>query len=352
MKIFLAKAFFKVGDIEFNYRKILDIYDKSLKDGCDLLIFSEMGITGFPLYDLVLDRSFTKNSDFYIEKIVDYTKGKKTRMLLGCPYYMEGYEKEEAIKQSQLFNSVILINDGYIDAVNSKTVISKNNLFDEYRYFDREVILKNITYENDNFDVLIADDINENKNIFFIKERDTDFIVCLDTEIEKNIADRKKQLAKIAKWTHKNVIYLNNLGYDLKNNYSFLGESFVVNRLGEFVYSNTSISEDILKFETSIVDGNIEFSPLSFKKKNDESFINLIAGNYSDRKIIFEIRDGKTNIKPRENIVLVTFNKKFENDNVRFIDYKKYTKDLELSNILKHEIIKNVYDNFIFIDRI
>ena len=27
---------------------------------------------------------------------------------------------------------IILINDGYIDAVNSKTVISKNNLFDEY----------------------------------------------------------------------------------------------------------------------------------------------------------------------------------------------------------------------------
>ena len=134
MKIFLAKAFFKVGDIEFNYRKILDIYDKSLKDGCDLLIFSEMAIGGFPLYDLVLDKEFIKKSDSFIEKIVDYTKGKKTRILLGCPYYMEGYEKEEAIKQSQIFNSVILINDGYIDAVSSKTVISKDNLFDEYKY--------------------------------------------------------------------------------------------------------------------------------------------------------------------------------------------------------------------------
>ena len=49
MKIFLAKTFLKPADIDFNYSKILKIYDEASKDGCDLLIFSEMAITGFPV---------------------------------------------------------------------------------------------------------------------------------------------------------------------------------------------------------------------------------------------------------------------------------------------------------------
>lgn len=350
MKIFLAKTFFRVGDIEFNYRKILDVYDKSLKDGCDLLIFSEMAITGFPVYDLLLNGNFIKNSDFYIEKIVDYTKGKKTRILLGCPYYIEGDEKDGVIKKSQLFNSVILINDGYIDAVNSKTSILKDNLFDEYRYFDKEVVLKQITYENDNFDVLISDDIKENKNIFFIKERNSDFVVCLDTEIKKNIENKKKQLIKIAKWTNKNIIYLNNFGYDLKNNQSFFGESFLLNRGGEIIYSNIAIGEDILKFETLIVGREVKFAPITSRKKVDESFINVIADNYFDRNIIVEITEDEIDIKPRKNIILITFDKKLEKDNIKFIDYKEYSKNLELSYSLKNLIVENIYDNFIFVE--
>ena len=58
-------------------------------------------------------------------------------------------------------------------------------------YANNNIILEPIY---DNFDILIGDEINENKNILFIKERDTDFILCLDTEIEQNI--KAKQQAK------------------------------------------------------------------------------------------------------------------------------------------------------------
>ena len=60
MKIFLAKSFFRCGDIEYNYNKIILIYNKAEKENCDLLIFSEMAITGFPIYDELLNINFLK----------------------------------------------------------------------------------------------------------------------------------------------------------------------------------------------------------------------------------------------------------------------------------------------------
>ena len=78
MKIFLGRSLFKIGDIEYNYNKIIEIYDKSLDDGCDLLIFPEMCIVGFPIYNELSDKSFIKKSNNFVEKIIDYTKKKKT----------------------------------------------------------------------------------------------------------------------------------------------------------------------------------------------------------------------------------------------------------------------------------
>lgn len=340
MKIFLAKTFLKSGDIEFNYSKILEVYEKAVKDNCDLLIFGEMSITGFPVYDDLLSESFIKKSDKFLEKIVDNTKGKKTRIVLGCPYFIKEYEKEGVIKKSQLFNSVILINDGYIDSISSKTSISKLNLFNEYRYFDKELVLKSINYENDNFDVLIADDIMENKNILYIKERDTDFVLCLDCDLQENMESKKKQLAKIAKWSDKNVIYLNNLSYDIKNEYSFFGESFILNNLGEFVYENQIVNEDLLKFETSIINGKLVIKNINEISKNVD-FFDIIANNYKEKTIICEIT-GKNSLPKSKNIKLITFDEKLKDENVEFVNYKSCAKNIKLDGAFKNIIMQNL----------
>ena len=130
MKIFLVKSFFKKNDLEYNFNKIISLYKKAEQDNCDLLIFSEMCITGFPIYDELLNLDFLKKTEEFLEKIVDFTKDKKTRILLGCPYFIPEHKKNEIIKKSELFNSVVLIGDGYINAISSKTNILKSNLFD------------------------------------------------------------------------------------------------------------------------------------------------------------------------------------------------------------------------------
>lgn len=349
MRINLGKTFFRATDVDYNYKKIVELYDKSVIEGCDLLVFSEMSIVGFPLYERVLNSEFIELSNKYIEKLVDYTKGKKTRILLGCPYFIKESVSDKVINKSELFNSMILINDGYIDAVVSRTSILKNNLFDEYKYFDNEVALKSVVYENDNFDVLIADDIMENKNILFIKERETDFIICVDTEIKKNIEEKKKQLVKIAKWTGKNVIYLNNLGYDLSQLYGFFGESFIVNSLGDIVYKNTEIEEELIRIETSVVNGRIVIES-NHKKKSNENFVNILAKNYTDKVIVVEVNT-KIEGDFLGNIKFITFDKKFESEEVNFIDIYDYVsrdKVKFVSDELKMAVLKILFNDCVY----
>lgn len=340
MKIFLAKSFFRCGDIEYNYNKIISIYNKAEKENCDLLIFSEMAITGFPIYDELLDINFLKKTEKYLEDLVDFTKSKKTRILLGCPYFIEEHMQNDVIKKSQLFNSVVLIDDGYINAISSKTTLLKQNEFNEYKYFDKEVILKEIKYENDNFDVLIADDIMENKNILFIKDRDTDFIICLDCELQKNIETKKQQLSKIAKWTNKNIIYLNTLSYDFSNDKAFYGENYIINNVGEFTYKNEIINEDLIGFESKIIDGKLIFKNIT-NNSQDKHFFDIIAENYKNKTLFYEVKNNEK-LPISENIKFITFDKKIEKNDIKFIDYKEYLKNIELNDDIKKIIINNL----------
>jgi NAD+ synthase (glutamine-hydrolysing) len=351
MKIFLARTFLKAGDLKFNFKKITDVYNKALKEECDLVVFSEMSLTGFPIYELAKNEKFIEENNYFLEKIVKKTKNEKTKIMLGCLYFVKEFaEEDEKINRSKLYNSVVFINDGYIDEIVSKTSISKSNLFEEYKYFDREVGLKDIQYETDSYSVLIGDDIDEIKNVFYIKDKDSEIVFCLDTLINKNIENRKKQLEKIAKFSRKGIIYLNNFGYDERNNYQFDGECFVLNGNGETIYSNTEINETFIKFNLKFINGKSDILILN-KKEESEEFINITAKNNKNKLILDEIKN-KIKIKKNEkNIELITFNKEFSNKNIKFIDYTKYIrlKKIILNLDIKKLIINDLYGkNYIF----
>jgi len=350
MKIFLARVFLKTNELEFNRDKIVSYYDEAVANGCDLLIFPEMAILGFPATPSLLDRSFIKRCDDCEEQIVNCTKDKKTRILFGCPCFVDGYVKNDVIKAAQLFNSVVLASDGYIDATTSKTTIGKENLFNESRYFDKDTTLKTIHYDSDNISVLIGDDINESKNIFFIKEKDTDYVVCLDSEVQDNMASKKKQLIKIAKWSGKNIIYMNRFCYDEATRIRCLGEVFIVNKVGEIVFSDCSIYEGLLQFKVGLSGNTLSIENLKTHADN-ENFIDIIARNNQQKTVVVEVN--KTTYCPKEkNVILITFDKKLATDKVSFIDLKQIFKDNikpKLDYSLKKIIICVLYKNSVFV---
>lgn len=348
MKISLAKLFLKPTGIEFNYNKILSLYDQAVKNKIDLIVFPEMAMVGGQVYENFLDKNFIEKSNEFIEKLADYTQGKKTRILIGCPYFIEETVRDGIINRAELYNSMVLINDGYVDAIVNKSTIAKSNSFEEYKYFDRDPVLKSVIYENDNFDVLNSDDILENKNIFFIKERDTDFVICVD--IANDMDAKQKQISKIAKWTGKNVIYLNAFYYDERSASKFCGEIFVANSHGDIIHSNTSFGEGLCTLKSSVVNGVICFEAFDDIESNG-NFLSILAENYRDKTIVYEIKN-QPNEYIIDGVIYITFDKTLANENVKYIDLSQYINVNKIKTInqeLKNIVVQNIFDNCISI---
>ena len=60
MKILLAQLNNTVGDIEGNISKACKVLDEAYDQNTDLVVFSELYLSGYPPEDLVLKKSFAQ----------------------------------------------------------------------------------------------------------------------------------------------------------------------------------------------------------------------------------------------------------------------------------------------------
>jgi hypothetical protein len=332
VKIFFAKAFF-TQDIEFNFKKIVSIYKESLEKDCNLLVFGELSLSGLPCCHLLEEQIKLNNT--YLERIADLTKGQKTRVLLGCLQFIESTTENGIIRPSQLLNTMALIADGYVEQTTNKTTIQKSNPFNEYTFFDKGIVLKDIKYDVDTYNILMSDDILETKNILFLKERDSEFIICLDNALEPPL----KQLEKISKWSRKGIIYMNSFRYHDEK--KIKGEFFLFNGNGENIYRNVSVAEDIINLDVSYMKGISDIDVLSSLKDNDE-FVNIVARN-THNKVIYETNK---KIEVAKNVVLVNFEQKI--DGIVYINPVEYVK-VRVTQDVKKLILEKIYGENILV---
>ncbi|MFM8237419.1 MAG: nitrilase-related carbon-nitrogen hydrolase, partial [Actinomycetota bacterium] len=58
LRVAAAQIDVVVGDLDGNERRILDAYARAAEAGCDLVVFPELTVTGYPPEDLLLRRAF------------------------------------------------------------------------------------------------------------------------------------------------------------------------------------------------------------------------------------------------------------------------------------------------------
>ena len=75
LSILIAQTNPKVGDIQANKNHILKAISEF--NDCDLIVFSELMLTGYPPEDLVLKSAFQKEVNRAANEIASATKSKK-----------------------------------------------------------------------------------------------------------------------------------------------------------------------------------------------------------------------------------------------------------------------------------
>ena len=115
----------KVGDIKGNTLLIENHLNLAKKEGIDLLIFSEMFLSGYPPEDLVMRDDFLNEIKKSIEQIIPQTDG--ISLIFGAPFK----------KNELLFNAAIFLKDGKLEDTYFKQILPNYKEFDEKRYFER-----------------------------------------------------------------------------------------------------------------------------------------------------------------------------------------------------------------------
>ena len=272
LKIRLAQLNFTIGDLDGNYKKITDFYSK-YQDSSDLIIFSELAISGYPPEDLLLKDYFLDEVEKKIKDLVNYSKGKKVAMLIGSPVRIT-----DQYNNKLLFNSAILIEDCYIKNLFHKKTLPNYGIFDEKRYFSSSNNLHNIKFRGFNIAVLICEDIWDLKNSFLLLDQKIDLIISINSSpFEQNkLSKRIDQLKKFNKNLQKNIIYLNQVG--ASDSLIFDGSSFAVNNDNKLLPILKEFQEDSglieINEQLEMIANNSEF----FMSENERIYSALILG--------------------------------------------------------------------------
>src|SRR5262245_40335463 len=124
MAIALAQLNPVVGDIPGNLARARAARERAQQAGADLILFSELFITGYPPEDLVLKPAFQTDTMDAIKALAKDTASGPA-VLIGTPWRQNG----------ALYNGVALLDAGVVQAVSFKVDLPNYGVFDEKRVF-------------------------------------------------------------------------------------------------------------------------------------------------------------------------------------------------------------------------
>jgi NAD+ synthase (glutamine-hydrolysing) len=128
MRIALAQINTTVGDLKHNHDLIRKNIEQARDLKCDLVVFPEMAVIGYPPKDLLERPSFIAANKQVLDDLVASTKG---------IYVLCGYVETSAKTRGKpLHNAAALFGEGKILAKTFKRLMPFYDVFDETRYFE------------------------------------------------------------------------------------------------------------------------------------------------------------------------------------------------------------------------
>ncbi|HPD61006.1 MAG TPA: nitrilase-related carbon-nitrogen hydrolase, partial [Thermodesulfobacteriota bacterium] len=263
MKIALAQINTTIGDFEGNTEKILRFIDIARHKACNLVIFPELTIPGYPPTDYIDKQDFIRSN---VEKLELITKAsQRIGVIVG---YLDVNHDSEG---KPFYNAAVLINDGKIVSRTYKTLLPFYDVFDETRYFQPGKTHQVSHFFVKRLGITICEDIWNDKAFFHERlyvEDPVELLVKQGLDLMINISGspfyvgkrdlRINILANLARKYHIPVVYVNLVGGN--DSLLFDGGSMVVDPQGEIRSSAKECEEDLVAFDTETNQGDIHLS--------------------------------------------------------------------------------------------
>lgn len=254
MKIALCQADPIIGDIEGNKKKILDGYEKGVKDQADLVIFPELFLCGYQPQDLIEKKEFRDAVTKVADEIASFTK--EVGLIFGT------ITEEFDNVGTGIYNSAALCYNGKIQFVQHKTLLPNYDVFDEVRYFESAKNVYVHKFRGENIGISICEDIWNDADYWKKRRYEVDPVQRLvdkGATVLINISaspygygrrkERYDMLSTLTKTDKLPLAYVCTVG--AQTDLIFDGASMCFNSEGKLQLVGKSFEEDYFIFDTN-----------------------------------------------------------------------------------------------------
>ncbi|NTU51078.1 MAG: carbon-nitrogen hydrolase [Candidatus Aminicenantes bacterium] len=240
----MAQIATRLGDVEANVGLHLDVLEKARKKKAGLVVFPELGLTGYTLKDLVEDVALDPAKDPRFRRIVAATKGLSA---------VVGFVEESPAEKGQFYNAAAFIHDGRVVHVHRKVFLPTNGMFEEAKFFAQGREFRTFTAPWGRVGLLICRDFLHYGASYVHYASGADMIVCISAAPGRGVeggnafaTSRMWELMgeAVSYFSTAFVLYANRVGSE--DGVTFAGGSFVFAPGGRLVARASPVDSEVV----------------------------------------------------------------------------------------------------------
>ncbi|MFZ9204860.1 MAG: NAD+ synthase [Candidatus Nanopelagicaceae bacterium] len=283
LRIAMAQINPVLGDLEGNSQLILGAVKEALVSGADVVLFSEMVLTGYPVEDLALRPAFQSASRRRVNELAEQIEKIGGGELLTIIGYLDHNEKPE--------NALAAIHRGKVVGKYVKHHLPNYGVFDEFRNFgqgDKSLVIR---FGSIDIALAICEDIwQEGGPVANLSKANPGILLVANgSPFERDKDGVRLDLArKRVKQLGCPLVYLNMVG--AQDDLVFDGGSFALDSAGEVIAKSEQFesSLNIVDIECEIESGSPDLVLSGAVKKDKGAARTLISPSLSDEEEIWK----------------------------------------------------------------
>ena len=258
MRIGLAQINPTVGAFAANCEQILRSTERAAREGCDLVVFPEMALVGYPPQDLLDREGFVQESLASWRRIAEASRD--VAILCGV------VAPNESGAGKPYHNAALFCSGGRVERVLAKRLLPSYDVFDEERYFEPGTESACVDFGGLRLGVTVCEDVWTREP--FVPDRRYRFdpvreVAQHGPDLLLNISaspyhtgkpERIRELLALHAREHKlPVLHVNQVGGN--DELIFHGRSMVLDRQGKVTARGADFAEDFILWDSSGSEG-------------------------------------------------------------------------------------------------
>ncbi|EDU60063.1 NAD+ synthase [Providencia stuartii] len=241
LNISLAQLNWLVGDIEGNCERMLQVFEEQ-KNIADIVVFSELSLTGYPPEDLLFRADFTQRYLVQLERLQNAST--ETAIVVGHPWTEAG----------KMYNALSFFYQGKLLTRYFKQELPNYGVFDELRYFSAGDKTGVVDFKGYRIGLLICEDIWFDGPVDAVKQAGAELLLTINASPYDRNKDHSRSdlLVRHCQRTQLPIIYLNQVGGQ---------DELIFDGGSKVLASDGKITHQLVDFDEQIV--NCQFNELS-----------------------------------------------------------------------------------------